>query len=213
MSFTLLQKIGIQFIEHLYMIGISLLFSILISVPLGFFISTRKTAAKIVIAVASILMTVPSLALFGIMVVILAPMKMGLGMPPAILAIFLYSILPITRNTLTALDQVSDSMIEAAKGIGLSRSQILWKIKIPLSIPVIMAGVRNSVVLGVSVATYGALVSAGGLGESIFMGIRRSDLAMILIGTIVVSALGIFLNFLLMKLETALTPKGLKVSR
>jgi osmoprotectant transport system permease protein len=213
----LIQRYGpdllIQFLEHLQIIGISVVASIVISVPLGFFASTRPKLSRVILYIASILMTVPSLALFGIMVVVFAPVGLGLGMVPAVIAIIIYSILPITRNTITALNQVSSSMIEAAKGIGLTNRQILWKVKLPLSIPVIMAGIRNATVLGVGVATYAALVAAGGLGNAIFNGIRRSDLIMVLLGTIAVSILGIGVNFLLMKLEVMITPKGLRVNK
>lgn len=203
-------KIILEFFRHIKIILFSLPFSVLLSVPLGFYISSRPKTAKIVIYLASILMTIPSLALFAIMVVLLAPLKLGLGITPAILAITLYSLLPITRNTYTALNQVSPRMIEAARGLGLSSSQILWKIKIPLSIPVIMAGVRNALVLGVSVATFASLVGAGGLGYFIFSGISRANLRMVAIGAVIVSGLGIGMNYFLLLLEDSLTPKGLK---
>ncbi len=157
-------------------------------------------------------MTIPSLALFGIMVVVLAPVHLGIGITPAILAIMIYSLLPIIRNTYTALNQVNPRMIEAAKGIGMTQLQILFKIKIPLSIPVIMAGVRNAIVLGISVATFASLVGAGGLGYFIFSGISRTNFYMIITGTILVSALGIGMNYLLMKLEEWVTPRGLKIN-
>jgi len=157
-------------------------------------------------------MTIPSLALFGIMVVVLAPVKLGIGITPAILAIMMYSLLPIIRNTYAALNSVSPRMIEAAKGIGLTGQQILFRIKLPLSIPVIMAGVRNAIVLGVSVATYASLVGAGGLGYFIFSGIGRANFLMVLSGALVVSALGIGINMLLMKVEELLTPRGLKIT-
>jgi osmoprotectant transport system permease protein len=157
-------------------------------------------------------MTIPSLALFGIMVVVLAPVKLGIGITPAILAIMMYSLLPIIRNTYAALNSVSPRMIEAAKGIGLTGQQILFRIKLPLSIPVIMAGVRNAIVLGVSVATYASLVGAGGLGYFIFSGIGRANFLMVLSGALVVSALGIGINMLLMKVEEWLTPRGLKIT-
>jgi osmoprotectant transport system permease protein len=147
------------------------------------------------------------------MVILLAPFKLGLGMVPAIIAIALYSLLPITRNTYIALNQVSPRMIEAAKGMGMSNKQILWKIKIPLSIPIIMAGVRNAIVLGISVATFASLVAAGGLGFFIFAGIGRSNLKMVLVGAILVSALGIGVNYFLLTVEDWVTPKGLKIKR
>lgn len=204
-------KIILEFCRHLKIITVSIPFSLLISVPLGFYISSRPKLAKIVIYLAGILMTIPSLALFGIMVVALAPFKLGLGLTPAVLAITLYSLLPITRNTYTALNQVSPQMIEAAKGLGMSGFQILYQIKIPLSVPVIMAGVRNAVVLGVSVATFASLVGAGGLGYFIFSGISRSNLKMVTIGAVIVSILGVGVNYLLLAAEDVLTPKGLKL--
>lgn len=158
-------------------------------------------------------MTIPSLALFGIMVVVLSPFRLGLGIVPAILAIMIYSLLPIIRNTVTSLNQVNPRMIEAAKGIGLTKAQVLFRIKLPLSIPVIMAGIRNAIVLGVSVATYASLVGAGGLGYFIFSGIGRANFMMVLSGAVVVSILGIGINFLLMYVEELVTPKGLKITR
>jgi len=202
-----------ELLRHLEIIAISIPISIIVSIPLGFYISPRPKLAKFVIYIASILMTIPSLALFGLMVILLAPFKLGLGMVPAIIAIALYSLLPITRNTYIALNQVSPRMIEAAKGMGMTSKQILWKIKIPLSIPIIMAGVRNAIVLGISVATFASLVAAGGLGYFIFAGIGRSNLRMVLVGAILVSILGISVNCFLLMVEDWVTPKGLKVKR
>ncbi len=202
-----------ELLRHLEIIAISIPISIIVSIPLGFYISPRPKLAKFVIYITSILMTIPSLALFGFMVILLAPLKLGLGMVPAIIAIALYSLLPITRNTYIGLNQVSPRMIEAAKGMGMSNKQILWKIKIPLSIPIIMAGVRNAIVLGISVATFASLVAAGGLGFFIFAGIGRSNLKMVLVGAILVSALGIGVNYFLLTVEDWVTPKGLKIKR
>jgi len=178
---------------------------------LGFYISSRPKIAKYIINVTSIMMTIPSLALFGVMVVIFAPFKLGLGIVPAVSAITIYSLLPITRNTYLALNQVKPGMIEAARGIGMSKNQILWKIKIPLSVPVIMSGIRIAIVMGVSVATYASLIAAGGLGYFIFAGIGRANLTMVLVGAILISALGIGINFFLLKVEDWITPKGLKL--
>ena len=202
-----------ELLRHLEIIAISIPISLIISIPLGFYISPRPKLAKFVIYISSILMTIPSLALFGLMVILLAPFKLGLGMVPAIIAIALYSLLPITRNTYIALNQVSPRMIEAAKGMGMTSKQILWKIKIPLSIPVIMAGVRNAIVLGVSVATFASLVAAGGLGYFIFAGIGRSNLRMVLVGALLISALGIGVNYFLLMIEDWITPKGLKIKK
>lgn len=207
------ERILLEFLQHLKIIGVSIPISILVSVPIGIYISSRPRIAKIVIYIAGILMTIPSLALFGIMVVSFAPWGLGLGMVPAVTAITIYSLLPITRNTYTALNSVPAGVLEAAKGMGFSKRQTLWKIRIPLSIPVIMAGVRTSVVLGVSVATFATLVGAGGLGYFIFSGISRSNFAMVLVGAVLVSALGIGVNWFFMQLEIWLTPRGLRVGR
>lgn len=158
-------------------------------------------------------MTIPSMALFALMVVLLAPFGLGLGLTPAVIAITIYSLLPILRNTNTALNQIDASMIDAARGIGMSDAQVMWKVKIPLSLPVIMAGVRNAIVLGVSVAAFASLVAAGGLGFFIFSGIARSNLMMVLVGAVLISLLGITANYLLMKIEWIVTPRGLKVRR
>jgi osmoprotectant transport system permease protein len=206
-------RIIAELLRHILIIAISIPCSIIFSVPVGIYISTRPKLARYVIYIAGILMTIPSLALFGIMVVALAPFKAGIGMVPAVIAITLYSLLPITRNTYTALNNVPYGVIDAARGMGLSRKQILWKIKLPLSIPVIMAGIRTSVVLGVSVATFASLVGAGGLGYFIFSGISRSNLFMVAAGAILVSVLGISVNYDFMWFENFITPKGLKVNR
>ena len=169
--------------------------------------------AQIVIYLSSIMMTIPSLALFGLMVILLAPFNLGLGIVPAVIAITLYSMLPITRNTYIAINQVPEGTIEAARGMGMTKQQILWRVKLPLSIPVIMAGIRNAMVLGVSIATFASLVAAGGLGYFIFSGIGRSNLRMVLVGAILVSILGIGVNYFLLLVEDWITPKGLKVKR
>ena len=206
-------KIILEILNHIKIVALSVPISIFVSVSLGFYISSRPNIAKYVINVASIMMTIPSLALYGVMVVLFAPFKLGLGIVPSISAITIYSLLPITRNTYLALNQVKPGMIEAARGIGMSKNQILWKIKIPLSIPVIMSGIRIAIVMGVSVATYASLIAAGGLGYFIFAGIGRANLTMVLVGAVLISALGIGINFLLLKVEDWITPKGLKVKQ
>jgi osmoprotectant transport system permease protein len=158
-------------------------------------------------------MTIPSLALFGIMVVLLAPFNAGIGIVPAIIAIILYSLLPMIRNTLVAIKTVNPAMIEAAKGMGMTSRQILFKVRLPLALPIIMAGVRNAAVMGVGVTTIAYLIGAGGLGYFIFGGLSRSRLSMILLGAILVSALGIAVNYGLLALENALTSEGLKIER
>lgn len=153
------------------------------------------------------------MALFGVMVVLLAPFKAGIGIVPAIIAIVVYSLLPMIRNTLVAIRTVDPSMVEAARGMGMTKWQILFKVKLPLAMPVIMAGVRNAAVMGVAVTTIAYLIGAGGLGYFIFEGLSRSRFSMILLGALIVSALGIAVNYGFIALENAFTSEGLKIER
>jgi len=206
-------QIMMELLQHLKIVLISIPIAILISIPLGFYISSRPKIARYVINVTSVLMTIPSLALYGIMVAVYSLINQGLGVVPAVTAITIYSLLPITRNTYLALNQVDPEMVDAAIGIGMSNKRILWKIKIPLSIPTIMAGIRNAIVMGIGVATYAYLVAAGGLGFFIFAGIGRASYIMIGTGALLISLLGIGFNFLFLKIEDLITPKGLKVKK
>jgi len=197
--------------RHLYIIAASLPISVVIGVTAGILIAKNKRAEQIVINIANILMTIPSLALFGFAIILLSPIQMGIGVPPAIFALVIYSFLPITRNTVLALHAVPSGTIEAARGMGMTPRQILRKIQLPLAVPLIMAGIRNAVVMGVSVTTISYLVGAGGMGYFIFAGLSRTRLDMVLSGAVIVAALGIATNYLLVVLERALTPQGLKL--
>ncbi|KAF2956349.1 ABC transporter permease [Marinitoga sp. 38H-ov] len=205
------EKIIKELINHLRIIGTALPFAIIIGVGIGLFISKNKNISKVVLYIAGILMTIPSPALFGIMVILLGPFHMGLGKPPAIIALIIYSLLPMIRNTLVAIYTLDKSIIESARGMGMTEIQILFKIKIPLSIPIIMSGIRNSVVMGVGVATIGYYIAAGGLGYFIFAGLSRGRYEMIITGVILLALLGIGLNYLMLKIEEIITPKGLKI--
>jgi osmoprotectant transport system permease protein len=206
-------KIVEELLRHLEIIAIAVPIAILIAVPIGIAVSRKPGLAEVVLKIASVLMTIPSLALFGIMVVLLAPLKAGIGIVPAIVAIIVYSMLPMIRNTLVAIKEVDPYIVEAARGMGMTNKQILFKIRLPLGIPIIMAGIRNAVVMGISVTTIAYLIGAGGLGYFIFSGLSRSRLEMILLGAILVGALGILANFSLLKVEDVLTPKGVKINR
>jgi osmoprotectant transport system permease protein len=204
-------SVSAELLNHLKIIGLSLPFSIGIGVPVGVFISKYKKLANIIIYIASVLMTIPSLALFGIMVVALAPLNAGLGTTPAVVALTIYSFLPFIRNTVVAARSLDPNTIESAKGMGMTNTQILLKIRLPLSIPIIMSGVRNAVVMGVGIATLGYFVAAGGLGYFIFAGLTRSRYEMVITGVLAVSILGILSNYGLMLFEDLITPKGLKI--
>ncbi len=206
-------RIFFELLRHLQIIGIALPIAIVIGVPIGIAISNHKKTANVVIYIASVLMTIPSLALFGFMVALLAPFDAGIGVPPAVIAVVVYSLLPLIRNTLVAIQEVDPATVEAATGMGMTKTQILFKIRLPLAVPIIMAGLRNAAVMGVSVTTIAYLIGARGLGYFIFSGLSRSRLVMVLVGAILVGALGIGTNYGLLKLEELLTPRGVKLSR
>ncbi|MFQ5583870.1 MAG: ABC transporter permease [Calditrichia bacterium] len=183
------------------MIAFALPPAILLGVGLGVFIYRIKRTSGIVLAIAGIIITIPSIALFGVMIPLLAPLGAGVGTVPAVVALILYSQLAIIRNTYTALKNVPASTIKAARGMGLSNWQILRKIEIPLAVPVILTGIRQAVVLGVGVAAVAAYIGGGGLGRWIFGGIRRTYPDMILAGAFSVSVLAVLLDFLLARLQ------------
>lgn len=149
--------------------------------------------------------TIPSLALLGFMIPIF-----GIGVNTAIAALFLYSLLPIIRNTYTGIKDVNKATVEAAKGMGMTSWQILIKVELPLSVPMIMAGIRTAAVINVGTATLAAFIGAGGLGDFIFLGITRGIDGLILLGAIPAALLAIVLEIFFGSLERWSTPKGLK---
>ncbi|MBC7084333.1 MAG: osmoprotectant transport system permease protein [Bacillota bacterium] len=155
-------------------------------------------------------MTIPSVALLGFLIPVLAIIGQGIGPLPAIVALFLYAQLPIIRNTYTAIRSVDPAIIEAAVGIGMTPRQVLWRIQVPLALPVIFAGVRNAVVLNVGVGSIAALIGAGGLGVFIFRGIARTYSQMIYTGALFVSLLALLADFCLFRLQKRLVSRGLR---
>lgn len=193
-------------LEHIQLVAISMLIAILIGVPLGIIISRVKWLQGPILGVAGILQTIPSLALLGFMIPFF-----GIGVTTAIIALFLYSLLPIIRNTYAGISEVDKSVIEAAVGMGMTDRQILFKIELPLALSVIMAGIRTSTVINVGTATLAAFIGGGGLGDFIFLGISRSLDALVLIGAVPAGLLALILDFLLGRLERVATPRGLKI--
>lgn len=154
-------------IEHIYLTIISVGCAILIAIPLGIIISYKKKLSKPILSVANVVQAIPSMALLGFLIPFL-----GIGKIPAIVTVIMYSLLPIIKNTYTGLESINPNTLEAAKGIGLTKFQILVKVQIPLALPVIMAGVRISAVTAVGLMTMAAFIGAGGLGYLVFSGIR-----------------------------------------
>ncbi len=182
-------KLFEQCFEHIGLTFISLFLAILIAVPVGIWITRRPGWAAPVLGFAGVLQTIPSIALLGFMIPIL-----GIGIKPAIFALFLYAILPILRNTYTGIMEVEEAVTEAAKGMGMTSRQILRKVELPLALPVIFAGVRTATVINVGVATLASYIGAGGLGEFIFGGIALDNSAMVLAGAIPAALLAVFFD-------------------
>ncbi|MFO8113037.1 MAG: ABC transporter permease [Desulfosalsimonadaceae bacterium] len=200
-------------LEHIWIVGIACSLAILIGVPIGVAITRNKNLANKVIGTANIFMTTPSIALFGIMMPLLSPFGHGLGKVPAIVALVLYSQLPIIRNTYVAIKNVPPELVDAGKGLGMSSWRRLREIEIPLAIPVIIAGLRTAAVMSIGIAAIAAYIGAGGLGVLIQQGIGRSYTPMILAGAILVSVLAIFVDAFMAGVEYLVTPKGIKVGR
>lgn len=197
-------------IEHVQLVGLAIIISILIGVPLGIYLTTNNELAETVLQIASIIMTIPSIALFGIMIPILSLIGQGIGFLPALIALVLYSQLPIIRNTYTAINGVDPNIRDAAVGIGMTTFQRLIRVEIPNSMPLIMAGIRTATVLNIGIGAIAAFVGSGGLGVLINQGISRSNSTMVLVGAVVVSLLAIFADLLLKLIQNKFTPKGVK---
>ncbi|MGM0844823.1 MAG: ABC transporter permease [Bacillota bacterium] len=195
-------------IEHLVLSFVSIFIAILISLPLGIYISRRRSSAEFFIGITAVFQTIPSLALFGFLVPVL-----GTGSTTAIIALTVYALLPILRNTFTGITGVDQAVIEAGRGMGMTKRQLLYKIELPLSLPFIMAGIRTATVLTVGVATLATFVGAGGLGDIIYRGLSSWNNSLVLAGALPAALLALFFDYLLKLLEKAATPKGLKAKK
>ncbi len=204
------QEILYRTIEHILLVFLAVGFAIIVGVFLGIYITWHRKVAQYVLYTTSIIITIPSIALFGLMIPILSLINQGIGYLPAIIAVFLYSLLPIVRNTYTAILNIDPALKEAAIGMGMKDSQILFKVEIPLCIPVIMAGVRYATVLNIGVMAIAAYIGAGGLGTFISAGISQSDQTKLIVGAISVSALAVIADYILLFIQNKITSKGLK---
>lgn len=192
---TLLDRKGqllTTILEHIQISFIALLIAAVIGVPLGILLTKTDKISEIVMNIAAVLQTIPSLALLGLMIPLF-----GIGKVPAVIALVVYALLPILRNTYTGISEVDSSLIEAAKGIGMKPGRRLTKVELPLATPVIMAGIRTAMVLIIGTATLAALIGAGGLGDLILLGIDRNDTSLIIIGAIPAALLAILFDLVL----------------
>jgi osmoprotectant transport system permease protein len=186
--------------EHLYLSIVSVLIAIIIGIPLGILISNEPKLSKPIIGITNVIQAVPSLALLGFLIPFI-----GIGSAPAIVMVVLYSLLPIVKNTYTGLTNIDGDILEAAKGIGLTKSQTMKKVQLPLAFPMIMAGIRISAVTAVGLMTIAAFVGAGGLGFLVFSGVQTVDNHMILAGAIPACILALLIDFVVGKLESSLS--------
>jgi osmoprotectant transport system permease protein len=198
--------------EHAYIVGIAIIIAIFTGVPIGIWISFNKKAAEIVLYIAGIIMTVPSIALFGIMIPVLSIFGHGIGSVPAVVALVLYAQLPIIRNTYAAIKNVNPNIIDAGVGMGMTRSQVLLKVQLPMALSIIFAGVRVAVVMSIGIGAIAAYIGAGGLGHYIFMGINQTYDAMIKVGAISVAIMAIGVDYIFGLIENRLVSKGLRLS-
>lgn len=192
-------------LEHLWLVGFSTLLAILIGIPLGIVIAHRPRLNKPVLASANIIQTIPSLALFGFLLPV--PWLGERADRLAILALTLYALLPMIRNTYTGIRGVDPAVVEAGRGMGLTDMQLLFHVELPLALSVILSGVRVAVVISVGLATIAAAIGAGGLGEFIFRGLAMVDNRVILAGAIPAAVLALLADVSVGWLERRLRPR------
>ena len=197
-----------RILEHLGMVGVSLLAAVALAVPLGLFLERQRGAAEWVIRAVGVLQTIPSIALLAFMIPAL-----GVGAKPAVAALFLYALLPIVRNTFTGVRDADPEAVEAAWALGMTPAQVLQQVRLPLAMPFILAGVRTAAVINVGTATLAAFIGAGGLGEPIVTGLQLANNKIILSGAIPAALLALLVDGLLGVIEHWTQPKGLALDR
>ena len=178
--------------RHLLLTGLAVLFATALAVPLGIVMVGRPVLSRVVLGVTGVLQTIPSIAMLGFMIPLL-----GIGVKPAVVALFIYGLLPIVRNTYAGIDEIDPHLIEVAHGLGMDRWRRLIWLELPLAAPIIFAGIRTAAVIAVGTATLAAFIGAGGLGEPIVQGLSFNDPAMILSGAIPAALLAMFIDAVL----------------
>ena len=203
---TMASRIWQRTKEHLYLVSISLIIAILIGVPLGTIAAKKPVWGRIILSVTGVIQTIPSLALLVFMIPLL-----GIGGPPVIVALFLYSLLPIVRNTHAGLQSIPLEIRDSAEALGLSPWARFRLIELPMASREILAGIKTSAVINVGTATLGALIGAGGYGQPILTGIRLDDLGLILTGAVPAALLALLVQGGFDLAELAVVPKGLRL--
>ena len=191
------------FVEHMTISLIAIFFSTLIGLFLGILISEKQGAAKVTLSIVNIFYTIPSLALLGLLI----PFT-GAGTLTAVIALTLYGLLPMVKNTHTGITNIDPVLIEAAEGMGSTRFQLLFRVKLPLALPVIMSGFRNMVTMTISLTTIAAYIGAGGLGTAIFRGISNNNMAMVLVASVITAVVAVVIDLVLGAVEKRLNRTG-----
>lgn len=210
MSFTefLIQNqkdIVSSLIRHIQLVGVAVAIGMVVAIPLGIFLTRHKKAANAVLAFVGMIQTIPGLVMLGFALIFL-----GIGILPALVVLGIYAVLPILRNTFTGITEVEPSYIEAAKGIGMTKAQILYKVELPLAMPSVIGGIRISTVYTVSWATLAGLIGAGGLGDLIWTGLSTYNTNFILAGAVPSAIIAVLFSGLISVVQRGLTPRGLK---
>lgn len=197
-----------QFTRHFLISIYGVLFAAIVAIPLGFWIARHKKLADWIIGAANVIQTIPSLALLSILM-----LGLGLGSDTVIATVFLYSLLPIIKNTYTGVQNVDAALLDTGKGMGMTRMQLTYMVELPLSLSVIMAGLRNALVVAIGITAIGTFIGAGGLGDIISRGVNATNgTAIILAGAIPTALMAVLADWLLGLLEKRLDPSS-KVTR
>lgn len=195
---------------HVLIFLISLTFSTIIGMSISIFITQegRKKIGKIILSIMGAAQSVPSLVIIALVFVFV-----GIGIKPAIIALVVYGLVPIIFNTTSGILSIRQNIIEAGKGMGLTQNQLLWKVKIPIALPVIMGGIRSSATIIIGSTTVAAVIGGGGLGDFIFIGLKLQKPEILISGAITVSLLAIIVDYIMAKIEKKAVSKGLQIKK
>ena len=201
-------EFGAELERHCALVLVSVAIALVIGAPLGLYTARRPSAATGIFSALNLLQTIPSVALFGLLIAPLSALGLGgIGAPPAIIALVLYSLLPIARNTQAGITSIEPSVIDAAQAMGMTRRQILWRIELPLGLPVFLAGLRIVTVQAIGLTVVAALIGAGGLGSFVFQGIGQYAIDLVLLGALPTIALALAADFVLALLAASFERK------
>ena len=195
---------------HVFIFLVALSFSIIIGMAISIFTTQegKKKIGRVILSVMGAAQSVPSLVIIALIFIFV-----GIGIKPAIIALVIYGLVPIIFNTTSGILSVRQNIIEAGKGMGLTQNQLLWKVKIPIALPVIMGGIRSSATIIIGSATVAAVIGGGGLGDFIFIGLKLQKPEMLISGAITVSLLAIIVDYIMAMVERKVVPRGLQIKK